>query len=53
MVAEVPCNNHAEEANVNDILAPLRMMGEDKGGLMMVDQQLAQRLPPTPLAPAN
>ena len=42
-----------EEANVGDILAPLRMVGEDKGGLMMIDQQLAQRLPPTPLAPAN
>jgi ferritin len=42
-----------EEANVGDILAPLRMVGEDKSGLMMIDQQLAQRLPPTPLAPAN
>lgn len=38
-----------EEANVNDILAPLRMVGEDKGGLMMIDQQLSQRLAPTPL----
>lgn len=42
-----------EESNVNDILAPLRMVGEDKGGLMMIDQQLAKRLPPTPLAPAG
>ncbi len=42
-----------EEANVNDILAPLRMVGDDKGGLMMIDQQLAQRLPPAPLAPAK
>lgn len=39
-----------EEANVGDILAPLRMVGEDKGGLMMIDQQLAQRLPPAPIA---
>ncbi|MDZ8117376.1 ferritin [Pontiella agarivorans] len=38
-----------EEANVNDILAPLRMVGEDKGGLMMIDQQLAGRAAPTPL----
>ena len=42
-----------EESNVGDILAPLRMVGEDKGGLMMIDQQLAQRLPPTPLAPTQ
>lgn len=35
-----------EEANVNDIIAPLRMVGEDKGGLMMIDQQLAQRIAP-------
>lgn len=38
-----------EEANVNDILSPLRMVGDDKGGLMMIDQQLAARLAPTPL----
>jgi len=37
-----------EESNVNDILAPLRMVGEDKGGLMMIDQQLASRVPPAP-----
>lgn len=42
-----------EEANVNDILAPLRMVGDDKGGLMMIDQQLAQRLAPTPFAAAQ
>lgn len=42
-----------EESNVNDILAPLRMVGEDKSGLMMIDQQLSQRLPPAPLTPAN
>ena len=35
-----------EESNVNDIVAPLRMVGEDKGGLMMIDQQLALRTPP-------
>ncbi|MDH3982445.1 MAG: ferritin [Kiritimatiellaceae bacterium] len=39
-----------EEANVNDILSPLRMVGEDKGGLMMIDQQLAGRMAPTPLS---
>ena len=38
-----------EEANVNDILAPLRMVGDDKGGLMMIDQQLAQRSAPAAL----
>ena len=35
-----------EESNVNDILAPLRMVGDDKGGLMMIDQQLMSRLVP-------
>ncbi len=38
-----------EEANVNDILAPLRMVGDDKGGLMMIDQQLAGRAAPMAL----
>ncbi len=38
-----------EEANVNDILSPLRMVGEDKGGLMMIDQQLNGRAAPAPL----
>ena len=42
-----------EESNVNDILAPLRMVGDDGGGLMMIDQQLSQRLPPAPLASAQ
>lgn len=37
-----------EEANANDILAPLRMVVNDKGGLMMIDQQLASRPMPTP-----
>lgn len=32
-----------EESNVNDVLSPLRMVGEDKGGLMMIDRQLADR----------
>ena len=39
-----------EESNVNDIIAPLRMVGEDKGGLMMIDQQLALRVAPASLA---
>ncbi|HEY5653088.1 MAG TPA: ferritin [Pontiella sp.] len=39
-----------EEANVNDILAPLRMVGDDKSGLMMIDQQLGSRPAPTPVA---
>ena len=41
-----------EEANVNDILAPLTMVGDDKGGLMMIDQQLTTRTVPAP-PPAN
>ena len=32
-----------EEANVQDVLNPLRMVGSDKGGLMMIDQKLAGR----------
>jgi ferritin len=40
-----------EEATVNDIVAPLRMVGKEKGGLMMIDQQLKARGTPTP--PAN
>ena len=39
-----------EEANVNDILAPLRMIGDDKSALMMIDQQLGSRQ--APVAPA-
>lgn len=38
-----------EESNVNDILSPLRMVGNDKGGLMMIDQKLNGRAAPTPL----
>ena len=39
-----------EEANVHNILAPLRMVGGDKGGLMMIDQQLSGRPTPAPLS---
>ncbi len=42
-----------EEANVNDILAPLRLVGKEGGGLMMIDQQLGKRVSPAPLAPAE
>lgn len=35
-----------EESNVQDVLNPLRMVGEDKGGLMMIDQKLAGRAAP-------
>lgn len=38
-----------EEANVQDVLCPLRMLGSDKGGLMMIDQKLGGR--PAPAAP--
>ena len=41
-----------EEANVQDILNPLRMVGSDKGGLMMIDQKLGGR-PATVQAKAN
>ena len=37
-----------EEANVQDILNPLRMVGSDKSGLMMIDQKLGGR--PAPAA---
>ena len=42
-----------EESNVNDVIAPLRMVGEDKGGLMMIDQQLALRKAPAAQAAAK
>lgn len=35
-----------EESNVQDVLNPLRMVGEDKGGLMMIDQKLGGRMAP-------
>ena len=38
-----------EESNVNNVVAPLRMLDGDKGGLMMIDQKLAMRK--TPAAP--
>jgi len=38
-----------EESNVNNVVAPLRMLDGDKGGLMMIDQKLAMRK--TPVAP--
>ncbi len=40
-----------EESNVQDVLNPLRMVGNDKGGLMMIDQKLGGRA--MPAAPAN
>jgi ferritin len=40
-----------EESNVQDILNPLRMVGNDKGGLMMIDQKLSGRPAPS-VAPA-
>lgn len=39
-----------EEANVHDVLNPLRMVGSDKGGLMMIDQNLGRRVAPTQTA---
>lgn len=42
-----------EESNVQDVLNPLRMVGDDKGGLMMIDQKLSARVAPTAPAPAN
>ena len=39
-----------EEANVNDVLNPLRMVGNDKGGLMMIDQNLSNRAGAAPAA---
>ena len=39
-----------EEANVHDILNPLRMVGDDKGGVMMIDQNLGGRAAPAPAA---
>jgi ferritin len=37
-----------EESNVNDILSRLKLAGDNGGALMMMDEKLAQRLPPTP-----
>ena len=41
-----------EEANVQDVLSPLRMVGDDKGGLMMIDQKLSTRVAPVLATPA-
>ncbi len=41
-----------EESNVQDILNPLRMVGDDKGGLMMIDQKLNGRPAPA-IAPVQ
>ena len=42
-----------EEANVNDVLERLKMMGDFKGGLFMVDGELKQRRFVPPPANAN
>jgi ferritin len=38
-----------EEANVNDIVSRIKMADGNGGALMMIDDKLAQRLPPTPI----
>ena len=37
-----------EEANVKEIVDRLKMVGDNGGALMMIDDKLAQRLPPAP-----
>ncbi len=37
-----------EEANVDDIVQRLKLAGDNGGALMMMDEKLALRLPPTP-----
>ncbi len=39
-----------EESNVEEIVQRLKLAGDNGGALMMIDDRLAQRLPPTPLA---
>ncbi len=39
-----------EESNVEEIVQRLKLAGDNGGALMMIDDKLAQRLPPTPLA---
>ena len=39
-----------EESNVQEIVQRLSLAGDNGGALMMIDDKLAQRLPPTPLA---
>lgn len=38
-----------EEANVEDIVNRLKLAGDNGGALMMIDDKLAQRLPPSPI----
>ena len=37
-----------EESNVEEIVQRLKLAGDNGGALMMIDDRLAQRLPPTP-----
>jgi ferritin len=39
-----------EEANAKEIVDRLRMIGDNGAALMMIDDKLAQRLPPAPAA---
>jgi len=39
-----------EEANVDEIVQRLKLAGDNGGALMMIDDKLAQRLPPAPLS---
>ncbi len=41
-----------EESNVTDIVTRLKLAGNNGGALMMMDDKLAQRMPPTPPASA-
>jgi ferritin len=41
-----------EEANVKEIVDRLKMIGDNGAALMMIDDKLAQRLPPAPAAQA-
>jgi ferritin len=37
-----------EEASANEVVQRLKLLGKDKGGLFMLDRELAQRAPATP-----
>jgi len=39
-----------EESNVDEIVQRLKLAGDNGGALMMIDDKLALRMPPTPLA---
>ncbi len=39
-----------EEANVEEIIQRLKLAGDNGGALMMIDDKLAARMPPTPIA---